>query len=345
MIRGEPAIGRDQSRETRLYSVEPVQGPDHEAVIRFCGHGSEAAGPFSQRHCSHSRMRIAATSDRHRLPGASSAVRCRTLFVLSRSLECCSRRRPQLDAVRPLAGRDQAPERDQQFARQCHDHRRLARAARSLGPRALPARQRTVFLEHQEAPRQLDHSTSYPRIAGLGQALLSTFETALVGRSREPGVSQLALLISTTTTKVEIGSNAGWIDRQFQHADDPASPNRLPRLREALETSLGDPSETILIVEDDPEVRGYIVNTLRDLKYQVREAPNAEVALNMVERESPHVDLLLTDVVLPGMNGQLSQSCKHTFRLSKRCSSQAIPGMPSFTMADSIRASQCSKSR
>ena len=85
MIRGEPAIGRNQSREPRLYSVEPVWDPDHEAVIRFCGQGSEAAGPFSQRHCSHSRMRIAATSDRHRLPGASSAVRCRTVFVLSRS--------------------------------------------------------------------------------------------------------------------------------------------------------------------------------------------------------------------------------------------------------------------
>src|SRR6476660_8374061 len=67
MIRGEPAIGRDQSREPRLYSVEPVWGADHEAVIRFYGQGSEAAGPFSQRHCSHSRMRIAATSDRHRL--------------------------------------------------------------------------------------------------------------------------------------------------------------------------------------------------------------------------------------------------------------------------------------
>jgi hypothetical protein len=43
MIRGEPAIGRDQSREPRLYSVEPVWGLDHEAVIRFCGQGSEAA--------------------------------------------------------------------------------------------------------------------------------------------------------------------------------------------------------------------------------------------------------------------------------------------------------------
>src|ERR1700747_1909159 len=97
MIRGEPAIGREQSREPRLYSVEPTWGLDHEAVIRFCGQGSEAAGPFSQRHCSHSRIRIAATSDRHRLPGSSNAVSCRTLFVLSRSrvllTRVCSRRR------------------------------------------------------------------------------------------------------------------------------------------------------------------------------------------------------------------------------------------------------------
>src|SRR6266480_1306493 len=196
MIRGEPAIGREQSREPRLYSVEPTWGLDHEAVIRFCGQGSEAAGPFSQRHCSHSRIRIAATSDRHRLPGSSNAVRCRTLFVLSRSrvlLECCSRRRPQLDTVRHLTGRDQTPQRYQQLARQCHDHCRLARAARTLGPRAIPLRQRTVFLEHQEAPRQLDQPTSYPRIAGLGQALLSAFQTALIGRSREPGIARSSI--------------------------------------------------------------------------------------------------------------------------------------------------------
>src|SRR3989442_6214291 len=46
MIRGEPAIGREQSREPRLYSVEPTWGLDHEAVMRFCGQGSEPAGPI-----------------------------------------------------------------------------------------------------------------------------------------------------------------------------------------------------------------------------------------------------------------------------------------------------------
>jgi 20S proteasome alpha/beta subunit len=46
MIRGEPAIGRDQSREPRLYSVEPY-GVLTMKQSYFCGQGSEAAGPFS----------------------------------------------------------------------------------------------------------------------------------------------------------------------------------------------------------------------------------------------------------------------------------------------------------
>src|SRR5262249_7185973 len=54
--------------------------PDHEAVIRFYGQGSEAAGPFSWRHCSHSRNRIAATSDRHRQARRISATQLPNLI-------------------------------------------------------------------------------------------------------------------------------------------------------------------------------------------------------------------------------------------------------------------------
>src|SRR5450759_2413567 len=43
----------------------------------------------------------------------SGAEPCLSFLVL----ECCSRRRPQLDTVRHLAGRDQAPQRYQQLAR------------------------------------------------------------------------------------------------------------------------------------------------------------------------------------------------------------------------------------
>jgi PAS domain S-box-containing protein len=62
--------------------------------------------------------------------------------------------------------------------------------------------------------------------------------------------------------------------------------------------------ETILVVEDDEDVRAYIVEVLRDLNYVVLEAQDATIALDLVERRGGHIDLLLSDVVLPGMNGR-----------------------------------------
>jgi two-component system, NtrC family, sensor kinase len=64
----------------------------------------------------------------------------------------------------------------------------------------------------------------------------------------------------------------------------------------------GGDGEVVLVVEDDADVRGYVVETLRALHYRVRHAPNGERALQMVDGQP--IDLLLTDVVLPGMNGR-----------------------------------------
>ena len=85
MIRGEPAIGREQSREPRLYSVEPTWVPTMKQ--------SYASAGKAPRRRVHSPSGIAAIAvcglPPPRIvigyPGASSAVRCRTLFVLSRS--------------------------------------------------------------------------------------------------------------------------------------------------------------------------------------------------------------------------------------------------------------------
>ena len=63
-------------------------------------------------------------------------------------------------------------------------------------------------------------------------------------------------------------------------------------------------SETILVVEDEPDVRSYLVETLRDLNYRVREAPDGAAALALFESEPFRIDLLLTDIVMPGMNGR-----------------------------------------
>lgn len=62
--------------------------------------------------------------------------------------------------------------------------------------------------------------------------------------------------------------------------------------------------ESVLVVEDEDDVRDYIAETLRDLGYSVREAASAAAAMALLEGERFRVDLLLTDVVMPGMNGR-----------------------------------------
>ena len=65
----------------------------------------------------------------------------------------------------------------------------------------------------------------------------------------------------------------------------------------------GRAGECILVVEDDAEVRAYVVETLRGLGYDVLEAAGAEQALALIDRHHS-ISLLLTDVVMPGQNGR-----------------------------------------
>jgi CheY-like chemotaxis protein len=58
-------------------------------------------------------------------------------------------------------------------------------------------------------------------------------------------------------------------------------------------------TETILVVEDDQEVQSTVVDTLSGLGYSVLKANDAEQALAVV-RSGVHIDLLFTDVVMPG---------------------------------------------
>jgi signal transduction histidine kinase/DNA-binding response OmpR family regulator len=58
-------------------------------------------------------------------------------------------------------------------------------------------------------------------------------------------------------------------------------------------------AETVLVVEDDDEVRDTAVATLADLGYRVLQARDATRALELLESGAP-VDLLFTDVVMPG---------------------------------------------
>ncbi|MBV6471520.1 MAG: Sensor histidine kinase RcsC [Nitrospirae bacterium] len=63
-------------------------------------------------------------------------------------------------------------------------------------------------------------------------------------------------------------------------------------------------TEVILLVEDEPSVRLLTQHILRTHGYTVYEAQNGFEALDLIRRGALHVDLLLTDLVMPGMNGK-----------------------------------------
>ena len=73
-------------------------------------------------------------------------------------------------------------------------------------------------------------------------------------------------------------------------------------------------SETILVVEDEGEVRNLAVEILRRQKYKVLDAPQGEAALLLCEGYKGPIHLLLTDVVMPGLNGpDLARRMKYLY--------------------------------
>ena len=60
---------------------------------------------------------------------------------------------------------------------------------------------------------------------------------------------------------------------------------------------------TVLLVEDDPEVRTLFTTFLRDGGYVVREAGDGQEALEMFERYADDIDVVVTDVVMPNISG------------------------------------------
>lgn len=60
----------------------------------------------------------------------------------------------------------------------------------------------------------------------------------------------------------------------------------------------------ILVVEDDAIVRMLIVDVLEELEFKVLEADGSEKALEFLNDEDQHIDLMMTDVGLPVMDGR-----------------------------------------
>ncbi len=72
---------------------------------------------------------------------------------------------------------------------------------------------------------------------------------------------------------------------------------------ETTENSIPHGSETVLVVEDDDSVRECAVELLSSIGYEVLTAANAEEALAVAARHRGKIALMISDVVMPRMNG------------------------------------------
>jgi DNA-binding response OmpR family regulator len=65
----------------------------------------------------------------------------------------------------------------------------------------------------------------------------------------------------------------------------------------------GSSARTILVVEDQPEVLSFLADALQALGYRVLTAAHPDDGLALGDEHGEEIDLVLTDVVMPGMNG------------------------------------------
>lgn len=133
----------------------------------------------------------------------------------------------------------------------------------------------------------------------IAQAFEPFFTTKPVGKGTGLGLSQVYGYVKQSGGHVKIYSEIG---------QGTTVKLYLPRLAtEAAETSeLSDElfpeaalEETVLVLEDDDDVRSYSAEILRELGYRVLEAHDGQSALRVLDQHA-RVDILFSDVVLPG---------------------------------------------
>lgn len=130
------------------------------------------------------------------------------------------------------------------------------------------------------------------------------FTTKPVGQGTGLGLSMVYGFIKQSGGHIKIYSEPGLgttVRLYLPHARDMAAEQQARSDTE--DGSIQGGSETILVVDDNKDVRRMVTRQLAELGYRVLEADEARKALTILEAE-PAVDLLFTDIVMPhGMDG------------------------------------------
>jgi signal transduction histidine kinase len=136
----------------------------------------------------------------------------------------------------------------------------------------------------------------------LAQAFEPFFTTKEVGRGTGLGLSMVFGFVKQSQGHVKIYSELGHgtVVRLYLPRAEKAVANGTHAERPAAEPPR---NETVLVVEDNEGVRAVVSRQLRELGYKVVEADGPRRALDLLKNPDLAVDVLFTDLVMPGMNG------------------------------------------
>jgi signal transduction histidine kinase/CheY-like chemotaxis protein len=131
------------------------------------------------------------------------------------------------------------------------------------------------------------------------------YTTKSSGKGTGLGLSQVHGFVKQSGGHIKIYSEMGvgtTVKVYLPRYTGPDLPSEIG-VAPSIDIPMAQAGETILVVEDEAQVRHLSVNILRDLGYLVEHAEDPQRALEMLEKR-PRVDLLFTDIVMPGMNGR-----------------------------------------
>lgn len=127
------------------------------------------------------------------------------------------------------------------------------------------------------------------------------FSTKGVGKGSGLGLSMVFGFVKQSGGHIKIYSELGYGTSVKLYL--PRSTAKPAPVAAAVAQPLASGTETILVVEDDPLVRKYVITQIESLGYATLSAANAAEALHIIDR-GDHIDLLFTDVIMPGSNGR-----------------------------------------
>jgi CheY-like chemotaxis protein len=137
----------------------------------------------------------------------------------------------------------------------------------------------------------------------MAHALEPFFTTKESGKGTGLGLSQVYGFVKQSGGHIKLYSEVGLgttVKVYLPRSTSEAMPEGVPDRSASILPGNG---ETVLLVEDDAQVREFSASALAHLGYRVLEAPEASTALNILAEHS-EIALLLTDVGLPGLNGR-----------------------------------------